>query len=82
MVSHPCLGQIVGGHHESAPSGRFVVDNAVYGLGRNQVESGQRLVEQQQIVLLGQTLRHKDSLPLSPGELTQMTISQIFDSHP
>ena len=67
IVSRPGLGQLVGGHDQCASLGGFVVDHLVDGLGGNQIESRQRFVQEQEVVVLGETLGHEHPLALAAG---------------
>ena len=48
-------------------------------LAGHHVEPGDRLVQQQQLGLLGQALGHQDPLALAAGQLVQLAAGQVGD---
>ena len=59
------LGQIMGGHEHGASRGALLVDHVEDPTATDEIETGDRFVEQEHIGGLGQTLGHEDALPLA-----------------
>src|SRR3972149_2054458 len=83
---HPVTGgglvQIVRSDDHGAPCRLLLVEHIVDGLGRREVESGKRLIEQQDVMFLGDALGDKHPLPLSAGKLPKVAAGDRGDSHP
>ena len=79
-VGQPSLVQVMRGQN----GGHLgpLVDQVVDGPGRDQVEPGERFVQQQDLVGLRQTLGHEDALALSSGQLVQMPVGKVGELHP
>lgn len=61
--------QVMGGHGHGASASQLIMDDLVDGLGGDQIDPRQRLIQQQEIVLLSQTLRDEHALALPAGEI-------------
>ena len=72
VVGNLCGGEVVGRLNDRAPVGLLFVDDIVDRLRRSDVQPGQRLVEEQHVVFLGQALRDEHALALAAGELGDM----------
>ena len=72
VVGDPGLGEIVGGEDDGAAATGFLVDHRVDRLGGREVDPCERLVEEQQVVILSQTLGNEYALALPSGQLRQM----------
>src|SRR5665647_15714 len=66
------LIQVVGGENDGSAIVTFGMNNAVDGAGRHQVQSGEWLIQKQNVVVLRDALRHVDALPLASGEFAQV----------
>ncbi len=62
--------------------GLLVVDHVVDRLRRGEVEPGERLVEQQQVVVLGEALGDEHALALATRKLSQVPAGNVGDAHP
>ena len=78
MVRSPGFGEVVRAHQHRAPVCVLVVDHRIDGLRRGEVEPGQRFVEQQHVMVLGQALRHEHALPLPAGEFVEVPIGEAL----
>lgn len=82
MVSNSGLSEIMCTNDDRAATTLFIVDEVVDCLGRREIESCERLVEQQHVVILSQPLGHEYPLALPAGELGEMPAGQVRDRHP
>ena len=71
--------EIVGGDHNGAARGDLLVDELENDGARGHVESGDRLVEQEDVGVLGDTLGHQDALALSSRQVMEMLSSEVVD---
>ena len=79
MVGGGRVAEVVGGHHHGVPGGALGGDGVEDVLAGDEVEAGDRLVEEQHLGLLGQALGHERSLSLAAGELPEGTVGQVGD---
>lgn len=75
------VGQVVGRDDDRPSPGALLVDGRVDELARDGVEPGDRLVEQEQLGLLGQALGDEGALALPAGQLAQLAASQVGEVH-
>jgi zinc/manganese transport system substrate-binding protein len=73
------IAEIVGGHEDGAPGGPLGGDGIEDVLPGDEVEAGDRLVEQQHVGLLGEPLGDEGPLSLAAGQLVQRAPSEVRD---
>ena len=71
----------MGREDDRAPVRLFFMDHIVDRLGRCEIEAGYRLVEEQHVVVLRQSLSDEDPLPLAAGQLRDVSIGKVADLH-
>lgn len=69
--------EVVSGDEDEASCGTFLLDHRPNSVRRQQVETGQRLVEQKDISLLSQALGHEHPLSLTARHLGEMSAAEI-----
>jgi zinc/manganese transport system substrate-binding protein len=74
------IAEVVGGDDHRLPRCPLLGDDLEDVLARHEVESGDRLVEQQDLGLLGQPLRHECPLPLTAGELVEGPLGEVAEA--
>lgn len=79
MIRRGRLGQVVRRHHDGATGGALLVDDIEDAPTTDEIESGDRFVEQQQVARLGQPLRDEHALALSARQLVEVTTGEIGD---
>ena len=80
MIRLRRLREVVGGDHYGAASAARLGDRLPDTFSRDQIEAGERLIQQQQVCLLGESLRYEYPLPLPSGELGEMLPGSIGDT--
>ena len=78
-VAVASLVQVVGGDHHGRPGRSLLADHLEDPLLAGEVETGDRLVEQQQRRMPGECLRHEGPLPLAAGEFADLAVEQVAD---
>ena len=78
-VAVASLVQIVGGDHHGRPGRSLLADHLEDPLLAGEVETGDRLVEQQQRRMPGACLRPEGPLPLAAREFADLAVEQVAD---
>ena len=65
VVGDLCFREVVGGHDDGASALVLIVDHRVDGLCGREVDPGQRFVQEQDRMVLGESLRHEHPLALT-----------------
>ena len=76
------LAEVMRRQHHGRAGGPLLGDEIEDALLRRQVETGDRLVEQQQVGFGGERLSNEHALALPTGERAERTAGEVTDIHP
>ncbi len=71
------VAEVVRGHHDGTAGGPLGLDHLEDPGAGHEVEAGERLVEEEQLCVLGEALGHERPLALAAGELVQGLSDQL-----
>jgi len=77
MVCRASFVEVVRREDDRATMFGFLMNDRVDGLHRRDVEAGEGFVKKKKAMVLCDALRHVDPLPLSAGQLRQLTSRQL-----
>jgi hypothetical protein len=77
MVGLGCLGKVMCRHHDGATCVSLLVDDIENVLTTYDIKAGDRLVEEENVATLRQTLGDENTLTLPPGKFMKVASSEV-----
>jgi hypothetical protein len=77
VIGLGCFGKVVGRHHDGATCVSLLVDDIENVLTTYEIETGNRLVEEENVASLRQTLSDKNTLTLPTGKFVKVAASEV-----
>jgi hypothetical protein len=77
VIGLGCFGKVVGRHHDGATCVSLLVDDIENVLTTYEIETGNRLVEEENVAPLRQTLSDKNTLTLPTGKFVKVAASEV-----